>query len=45
MDYKFLSGFASGFLISIPVSALGLYLIYLKVSSHVRQIVNEYGRG
>ncbi|QBF54046.1 P3a [Zucchini aphid-borne yellows virus] len=45
MDYKFLSGFAFGFLTSIPVSTLGIYLIYLKISAHVRSIVNEYGRG
>nr|CRL92752.1 P3a [Pepo aphid-borne yellows virus] len=45
MDYKFLAGFASGFLLSIPLSAAGLYLIYLKISAHVRSIVNEYGRG
>ncbi|QGY99244.1 putative long-distance movement factor protein [Groundnut rosette assistor virus] len=45
MDYRFLSGFAFGFITSIPISIAGLYLIYLKISSHVRSIVNEYGRG
>ncbi|UKD40724.1 P3a [Tobacco polerovirus 2] len=44
MDYKFLSGFALGFLSSIPISIAGLYFIYLKISAHVRAIVNEYGR-
>ncbi|YP_009186825.1 protein 3a [Suakwa aphid-borne yellows virus] len=44
-DFKFLAGFTSGFLIAVPISALGLYLIYLKISKHVQSIVNEYGRG
>nr|WIL96167.1 P3a protein [Carrot polerovirus 2] len=44
MDYKFLAGIATGIIIAIPVSALGLYYIYLKISTHVREIVNEYGR-
>nr|BDG82427.1 P3a protein [Cynanchum yellow mottle-associated virus] len=45
MDFKFLAGFCAGCLTAIPVVTLGLYLIYLKVSANVRQIVNEYGRG
>nr|QSG73610.1 P3a [Turnip yellows virus]BBG75749.1 P3a protein [Brassica yellows virus]QSG73617.1 P3a [Turnip yellows virus]QSG73624.1 P3a [Turnip yellows virus]WBY50541.1 P3a [Turnip yellows virus] len=45
MDYKFLAGFSAGFLLSIPVSTLGLYIIYLRISTHLRSIVNEYGRG
>nr|WIV69438.1 P3a protein [Stellaria aquatica mottle polerovirus A] len=45
MDYKFLAGVLIGILITIPVSVVGLYFIYLKISSHVRAIVNEYGRG
>nr|CZQ50747.1 P3a [Pepper leafroll virus] len=45
MDYKFLAGFASGFLSAIPLSVAGIYLVYLKISAHVRAIVNEYGRG
>nr|WBR18980.1 protein 3a [Cowpea polerovirus 1] len=44
MDYKFLAGFASGFISSIPVSVVALYIVYLRISSHVRSIVNEYGR-
>nr|WBG54147.1 P3a protein [Beet western yellows virus] len=45
MDFKFLAGFASGFLAAIPISVAGIYLVYLKISTHVRSIVNEYGRG
>nr|QLJ58262.1 P3a [Cotton leafroll dwarf virus] len=45
MDYKFLSGFTAGFLVAVPISTVGLYSIYLRISAHVRQIVNEYGRG
>ncbi|UKD40703.1 P3a [Tobacco polerovirus 1] len=45
MDYKFLAGFASGFLTAIPISVVGIYIVYLRISSHVRSIVNEYGRG
>ncbi|YP_009179364.2 protein 3a [Melon aphid-borne yellows virus] len=44
-DFRFVAGFTSGFLAAIPLCALGLYLIYLKISAHVRSIVNEYGRG
>nr|ASU47355.1 protein 3a [Potato leafroll virus]QES86453.1 protein 3a [Potato leafroll virus] len=45
MDYKFLAGFALGFSSAIPFSVAGLYLVYLRISAHVRSIVNEYGRG
>nr|SCO64860.1 unnamed protein product [Wild carrot red leaf virus] len=45
IDFRFLSGLAVGFIISIPISVISLYFIYLKVSAHVQQIVNEYGRG
>ncbi|QCH41154.1 P3a [Pepper whitefly borne vein yellow virus] len=45
LDYKFLAGFVSGFLAAIPISIAGVYLVYLKISAHVRAIVNEYGRG
>ncbi|QPM98564.1 P3a protein, partial [Phasey bean mild yellows virus] len=45
IDYKFLAGFSSGLLAAIPVTVVGLYFVYLKISSHVRAIVNEYGRG
>ncbi|YP_009186830.1 protein 3a [Chickpea chlorotic stunt virus] len=45
MDYKFLAGFAAGFVTSIPISVCAIYIIYLKISTHVRSIVNEYGRG
>nr|WTM05077.1 P3a [Luteovirus glycinis]WTM05089.1 P3a [Luteovirus glycinis]WTM05095.1 P3a [Luteovirus glycinis]WTM05101.1 P3a [Luteovirus glycinis]WTM05107.1 P3a [Luteovirus glycinis] len=44
-DYKFLSGFASGFISSIPVSILAIYFVYLKISKNLREIINEYGRG
>nr|BEH12041.1 P3a protein [Cereal yellow dwarf virus RPV-33WO] len=44
MDYHLLAGFAFGFISSIPVSVVGVYLVYLKVSTHIREIVNEYGR-
>ncbi|AQV03237.1 protein 3a [Cowpea polerovirus 2] len=45
MDFRFLSGLALGFILSIPVSIFALYCIYLKISAHVRSIVNEFGRG
>nr|WIL96159.1 P3a protein [Carrot polerovirus 1] len=45
MDYKFLAGIATGFIIAVPICVIGLYYIYLRISSHVRQIVNEFGRG
>nr|CRL92743.1 P3a [Lettuce yellows virus] len=45
MDYKFLAGFSSGLLTAVPVTAIGLYFVYLKISTHIRAIVNEYGRG
>ncbi|WBK56458.1 P3a protein, partial [Triticum yellow stripe virus] len=44
IDYTFLAGFAVGFTTSIPISVVGVYIVYLKVSTHVRSIVNEYGR-
>lgn len=45
IDYKFLAGFAAGFITSIPISIFAIYIIYLRISKHVREIVNEYGRG
>ncbi|ULN99195.1 accessory movement protein P3a [Pterostylis polerovirus] len=45
MDFKFLAGVLSGIIISIPIIIFGVYTIYLKISHHVRSIVNEYGRG
>ncbi|DAZ87607.1 TPA_asm: Protein 3a [Kalanchoe marnieriana polerovirus] len=45
MDYRFLAGFTSGFIASVPISVAGIYLVYLKISAHIRAIVNEYGRG
>ncbi|USV27788.1 P3a, partial [Soybean chlorotic leafroll virus] len=45
IDFKFLAGFSSGLLTAVPVTAIGLYFVYLKISAHVRSIVNEYGRG
>nr|BBG75770.1 P3a protein [Brassica yellows virus] len=45
MDYKFLAGFTAGFVSSIPISVISVYFIYLRISKHVREIVNEYGRG
>ncbi|DAZ87621.1 TPA_asm: Protein 3a [Piper methysticum polerovirus] len=45
MNFVFLAGFWSGFAIGIPVSVIGLYIVYLRISSHIRSIVNEYGRG
>ncbi|WBK70956.3 putative P3a protein, partial [Cnidium polerovirus 1] len=45
IDYKFLAGISTGIIISIPICVIGLYYIYLRISSNVRSIVNEYGRG
>nr|CRL92756.1 P3a [Spinach yellows virus] len=45
MDYRFLAGFTSGFIASVPISVIGIYIVYLRISKHVREIVNEYGRG
>nr|WTM05083.1 P3a [Luteovirus glycinis]WTM05113.1 P3a [Luteovirus glycinis]WTM05125.1 P3a [Luteovirus glycinis]WTM05131.1 P3a [Luteovirus glycinis]WTM05137.1 P3a [Luteovirus glycinis] len=44
-DYRFLSGFAIGFIASIPISILAIYFVYLKISKNLRGIINEYGRG
>ncbi|YP_009179357.1 protein 3a [Cereal yellow dwarf virus RPS] len=44
MDFKFIAGFATGFISSIPISVLGVYYVYLRISTHIREIVNEYGR-
>ncbi|DAZ87628.1 TPA_asm: Protein 3a [Trachyspermum ammi polerovirus] len=45
MDFKFLAGIATGFILAVPICVTGLYYIYLRISAHVRSIVNEYGRG
>ncbi|YP_009186831.1 protein 3a [Carrot red leaf virus] len=45
MDYKFLAGTATGFILAIPICVIGLYYVYLKISSNIQSIVNEYGRG
>nr|QSG73603.1 P3a [Turnip yellows virus] len=45
MDYKFIAGCSTGFLLRIPVSSLELLLMYVRISTHLRSIVNEYGRG
>lgn len=45
IDYKFLAGTATGFILAIPICVIGLYYVYLKISSNIQSIVNEYGRG
>ncbi|SCO64873.1 P3a [Torilis crimson leaf virus] len=45
IDYKFLAGIATGFILAVPICVIGLYYVYLLISSNIRSIVNEYGRG
>lgn len=44
-DYELLAGVGVGIILITPVIVVGIYFIYLKISKHVRGIVNEYGRG
>lgn len=44
LDYKLLAGVLIGILVAIPVVIVAAYLSFLRISAHIRAIVNEYGR-
>lgn len=44
LDYKLLAGVLIGVIITTPLVIIAAYLAFLKISAHIRAIVNEYGR-
>ncbi|UWM23164.1 P3a [Mallotus japonicus virus A] len=44
MEYQFIAGFFAGVATAVPFIAIGFWFVYTKISAHIRQIVNEYGR-
>ncbi|YP_009186833.1 protein 3a [Bean leafroll virus] len=40
-DYKFLAAFVLGFVSNIPVTALGIYIVYQRILKEIREIIND----